>query len=48
MSDVVLLALCLGLAWLVVAAFSKKKPKTITGWLTVILPSKRKGKRKRK
>lgn len=46
--EVLTLALAAGLSWLIVSAFSKKKAKTITGWLTVVFPTKKKGKRKRK
>lgn len=46
-ADVWLLVLAGGLAWLLVTAFSKKPVKSITGWLTVIFPPKKKGKKKK-
>lgn len=48
MSDVLTIALCIGLAWLIVAAFAKPKTKSVTGWFTVIFPPKKKGKGKGK
>lgn len=40
------LALAVIVAVLVAAAFGRRKDKTITGWLTVTIPAKKKGRKK--